>query len=407
MKQLHKRISWQGVWQILEHWHQGRIGTSEVCQWLGIGRSRLYKLKTQWLDAWSRDKKDGAWMYKREEFSQGLPSEVRSYLEEELRYLKEESPFFKGHFNFAVLAEQCHRIFGKRHHRNTIRKWAMREGYYNPKEDKTGKPCIRFETGAVGILWQHDSSHHVWVPHTKRMSVLILTEDDHSRKVVGGLLVPRDTAWHHLTVVRTSIELYGCPLAYYVDNHSIFRPETSEHTQFTRALTSINTEVKFTKKAHPESKGKIEKRFDYFQRRLPYLCERHRVRNLTMANELLKEVINNYNTLHTHAETKQTPENRWQQALKEGRSYLHAIPEKSPLDIMFALHYERAVKKDGTIMFCGKFWKIPHAPIYRKVTVVLRPPTPHRPHAELFAMYKGSTLKHFVLVKERLEHDDC
>ncbi len=105
MKQLHKRIRWQGVWQILEHWHQGRIGTQVVCQWLGVGRSRLYKLKTSWLDAWSRDKKDGAWMYTREEFAHRLPSEVRSYLEEELRYLKEESPFFKGHFNFAHLAE--------------------------------------------------------------------------------------------------------------------------------------------------------------------------------------------------------------------------------------------------------------------------------------------------------------
>ena len=224
---------------------------------------------------------------------------------------------------------------------------------------------------------------------------------------VGGILVPRDTSWHHLNVVRKSIELYGRPVAYYVDNHSIFKPETDEYTQFMRALSSLSIEVKFTKKAHPQSKGKIEKRFDYFQRRLPYLCERHRVKNLSMANQLLQEVITNYNTLHTHAETKQIPDNRWKQALKEGRSYLQSIPEKTPLDIIFALHYERSVKKDGTILFCKKFWKIPNAPIYRKVTVVLRPPTAHRPHTELFVMYKGSTLKHFVLVKERLEHDDC
>lgn len=407
MKQLHKRMSWQGAWQIMEHFYTRRIGAREVCDWLEIKKSRLYELKKQWLEVRSRGKKNGEWMYQREGFAHRIPSEVRSYLEEELTYLKEESPYFKGHFNFAVLAQQCHKIFGKRYHRNTIRKWAIREGYYNAKEDKTGKPCIRFETGAVGILWQHDSSHHIWVPRTQRMSVLILTEDDHSRKVVGGLLVPRDTSWHHLTTVRTSIETYGCPLAYYVDNHAIFKPENNEHTQFTRALASVNSTVKFTKKAHPQSKGKIEKRFDYFQRRLPYLCERYHIRNLTKANELLKDVINDYNTLHTHAETKQLPETRWQNAIKEGRSYLHPIPEKAPLDIIFALHYERSVNKEGTISFCGKFWKIPHAPIRRTVTVVLRPPIPQRPLTELYIIYKGSTLAHFVLSKGQIYHDDC
>jgi len=407
MKQLHKRMGWQGIWQVLEHWHQGHIGAQEACRWLGICRSRLYTLKTAWLDAWSRGEKNDAWLYKREGFTQRLSSEARSFLEEELRYMKEESPYFKGHYNFAFLAEQCQKLFNKKYHRNSIRRFAIREGWFNPSTDKTGKARIRFETGAIGILWQHDSSHHVWLPHTKRMDVLVLTEDDHSRKVVGGLLVPRDTSWHNLAVARGSIEQYGCPLAYYTDNHQIFSGQTEEYTQFSRALAAVNIELKLAPKATPEAKGKIEKRFDYFQRRLPYLCERYRIRNLTKANELLQDVIHTYNTQHVHAETRQIPDERWQQALKEGRTYLHDVPEKTPLDIIFALHYERAVKKDGTIMFCGKFWKIPHAPIYSKVTVVLRPPISRRPHAELYVMYKGSTLAHFVLAQERLEHPDC
>jgi hypothetical protein len=241
--------------------------------------------------------------------------------------------------------------------------------------------------------------------------VLILTEDDHSRKVVGGILVPRDTAWHHLCVVRKSIELFGCPLAYYVDNHSIFRPDTSTtnmsaHTQFTRALAAVDTAVKFTAKAHPQAKGKIEKRFDYFQRRIPYYCERYRITNLTKANEILQETINDYNTLHVHDETKEVPEKRWQNALTEGRSFLRPIPEKAPLDIIFALHYERSVEKDGTISFSGKSWKIPHAPIRRKVTVILRPPIARRPHTELYVQYKGSTLAHFVLAKDQIRANE-
>lgn len=406
MKQLHKRIQWHRVWQIMEHWQQGRMGAQEVCQFLEIGRSRLYKLKNAWLDAWSRGRKDGTWMYRREGFSQQLPSEVRGYLEEELKYRKQESPFFKGYFNFAFLAEECQKIFKKRFHRNSIRRFAIREGWFNPKTDHTGKVRIRFETGAIGVLWQHDSSHHVWLPHTKREDVLILTEDDHSRKVVGGLLVPRDTAWHHLTVARRSIEQFGCPIAYYVDNHLLFNPQSSPYTQFTRALASVGVAVKLTGKANPEAKGKIEKRFDYFQRRLPQLCERYRIRNLTKANELLQEVIHTYNTIHVHDETKEIPEKRWQKAIAERRSYLKAIPKKISLDIVFALHYTRSVKKDGKISFCTKNWRIPHAPIYRRVTVVLRPPIARRLHTELYVLYKNSTLAHFVLAQEHLEHPD-
>jgi hypothetical protein len=407
MKQLHRRMSWQGVWQVMEHFCARYISAEAACRWLEIKRSRLYELKKQWLAAREQGKKERGWLYQREGFARRLTSEERVYIEGELKYLKEESPYFKGHYNFAVLSEQCRRMFGRSFHRNTIRRWAIREGHFNPREDKTGKACIRFETGAVGLLWQHDSSPHAWLPYTKRMDVLILTEDDHSRKVVGGLLVGRDTAWHHLCVARTSIETYGCPAAYYVDNHAIFRPENSEHTQFTRALASVNTVVKLTAKAHPQSKGKIEKRFDYFQRRLPYLCERHHITNLTKANELLKELINDYNTLHVHAETREVPEKRWMKAIEEKRSYLQPIPDKTPLDVVFALHFERAVKKDGTIHFCGQSWQIPHAPRYRKVTVALRPPVPRRPLTELFVMYKGSTLAHFVLSNGQIYHPDC
>ena len=137
------------------------------------------------------------------------------------------------------------------------------------------------------------------------------------------------------------------------------------------------------------------------------MCERYRITNLTKANELLKELIYDYNNLHVHAETKETPEKRWQNALKENRSYIQPIPEKTPLDMIFTLHYERSVNKDGTIEFGGRFWKIPNAPIRRKVIVVLRPPISHRPHTEIYVLYKGSTLAHFVLTKDEISNNDA
>ena len=131
--------------------------------------------------------------------------------------------------------------------------------------------------------------------------------------------MPKDTAWHHLCVLRQTFETYGCPLAYYTDNHIIFRNQTETRTQFSRALAAFHITLKFS--------------------------------------------------------------------------------ERTPLDLIFALHYPRALKKDGTLAFGGKIWQIPNAPRYGLVTVVLKPPTTRRPHTEISVIYKGSTLAHFVLSK--------
>ena len=186
--QLHKRISWRTVWQVVQSFVSRQMTEEMACRSLEISRARLYVLRQKWLKVPRADQVTPQWLYQRES-SPRLSAEVRSYLEEEIRYLKTESEYFKNHFNFAFLAQQCHQRFGKRLHRNTLRRWAIREEFYDPKRDLTSKAYVRFEMGAIGLLWQHDSSIHAWLPLTRRNDVLILTKDDHSRKIVGGLLV--------------------------------------------------------------------------------------------------------------------------------------------------------------------------------------------------------------------------
>lgn len=357
-------------------------------------------MKDRWLKIW-REGPPADWLYQRPHTGRSrLPSEVQGCLEEELRSVKTEAPApFQGHYNFAFLAQQGEQRFGKRFQRDTLRRWAIQQGLYDPQTDTTRKPYIRFETGGVGMLFQQDSSIHAWVPATKRNDVLLLTEDDPSRKSVGALLVPQDTAWHHLPVVRETVETQGRPRAYYTDNPSIFAPKGEGHTQFSGALKSLDVTLKLTAKARPTAKGKIEKRFDDLQRRIPYLCERYQITSLTKANQVLRDEVAFSNEKHPHAETGEVPDKRWKKALEEGRTYLKDLPEKVPLDIVFALHYERVVDKTGSLEFAGQQWKIPkNAPIRKTVTVVLRPPTgSRRPHTELFVLYQGSTLAHFVI----------
>ena len=396
--QLHKRLNWKTVWHVVGEFSTKHMGTQHACEFLGISRAQLYRLRKRWFELYEQ-KGSPDWLYQRPGTGKSrLPIEVQSYLEEECRYIKEQSEFFKDHFNFSFLSQQIQQRYKKKVDRSTVRRWAIQQKLYNPQTDTTGKAYLRFEMGGLGMLLQHDSSIHLWLPKTNRKDILILTIDDHSRKVLYAKLVPRDSVWHHLCSARHIVETYGIGLCYYVDNHSIFKPDTELYTQFGRALHSLEIDLKFHEKRQAQAKGKVEKRFDYFQRRIPYLCERYHITSLTKANKILDQEVAFFNECHVHAETLEIPDKRWTRAIDEDRNYFRPLPPKTPLDIIFAIHYDRMLKKDGSFGFNNQRFVIPRAPRYAKVTLALRPPTgPRRPHTELYVLHKGSTLKHLIL----------
>ena len=179
----------------------------------------------------------------------------------------------------------------------------------------------------------------------------------------------RETSFDHLSVARKTVEDYDLPLAYYVDEHSIFRfvkhkgihvtytvGEDEGKIQFKRALESLGIGVIY---AHsPEAKGKIEKQFDYFQRRLPFLCQKYKVVKISKAEKILDELISFYNEKHVHEETHETPNERYKKGIREGKSRLRRLSEDIDLDYVFSIHHQKKVKKDRTISFGGERWKV-------------------------------------------------
>jgi hypothetical protein len=73
-------------------------------------------------------------------------------------------------------------------------------------------------------------------------------------------------------------------------------------------------------------KGKIEKRFDYFQRRLPTLCERYGITDVGQARTRLEDLVGYYNEQRRHQETEAAQ--RWQDGLRrgQGRSWPVSAP---------------------------------------------------------------------------------
>jgi transposase InsO family protein len=366
-ERIHKRLPVKFVEEVLESFNQHQISEKEAMDLLGVKRSRLHQIRKRWLLS-NRKKPFRLWRRPRNAFHV-ISEGVRQWLDGELHYIQKEAETFRGKFNFAFLAEEAEKRFHRPFCRNSIRLYALKKGYYHALPSEKGKVYTRFETSGPGALFQHDSSYHLWLPKTEEKHYLLLTKDDSSRRVVGARIVGRETTFEHLQTVRGTVGTYGIPLVYYLDNHSIFRfvlhqgvhvryklREDEGEIQFKRALSSLGIGIIYTGKRQAQAKGKVEKIFDYLQRRLPYLCEKHKVKEISEAQKILDELIYYYNEQRIHEETGEIPAKRWQEAIHQGKGKLRPLDPSVDLDRIFSIHLKRTVRKDGTIMFMGKKW---------------------------------------------------
>jgi len=125
----------------------------------------------------------------------------------------------------------------------------------------------------LGELLQHDTSYHVWAPLSDTHWYLISTIDDFSRRILYADLWEKESSWAHIVSLQAVVTQFGCPLSYYVDNHSIFRyiekrdnlrkkyevTEENANVQWKAVLRDLGIEVIYA--LSPAAKGKIEKPF--------------------------------------------------------------------------------------------------------------------------------------------------
>jgi len=382
-EQLKKRTSHEWVEYVLTQFNDRAFSEKYTCQLLKIKRSQLYELRKRWLRA-HIGKKPFRLQSSGQNQKLSLSQDIQDFLHQEFAYIKKEATYYRGRFNFAYLSEKVFQKFEVSLHRNTIRRFAIKQGYYHqiPKEKK--KPCIRFEMDSIGALFQHDTSRHVWLPLSKRYHDLIMTKDDHSRLITGFSLRETESAWEHIRLAQKVFKRHGRPLAYYVDRHSIFKfnigsecihytrriSEEEGKVQFKRMLNSLDISALYAQDA--KSKGKIEKGFDYFQRRLPFECERYKVTTVREAMKILTDQVDFYNCKRVHMETEEIPLERWKRAERDKRSKLRPLPHEIDLDAIFSLHFPRTVYNDGTIKFQGKSYRLNQVP-GKKVIVAFQP----------------------------------
>lgn len=262
------------------------------------------------------------------------------------------------------------------------------------------KPRRRWQRKGYGDLLQHDSSPHQWWPGEK-LQILALTIDDATRFIVGAGFIEAETTFAHLAHVRKIFLTHGLPNDFYTDGLSLFGHEsrkagdTDTLSQFQRALGCLGVSHLVAK--DPQSKGKIERQFGFWQKRLPALFAMESVTNRDQANELLATQIEWHHKNHVSRSTGLTPQKAVEQSISEASVCWRPAPPPELLDLHLATHHTRVVQKAGEISFLGRRWEITPGET-KQVTIVQqpgsfrvisRPPTPQAPQwPEILAEYR-------------------
>ena len=161
--------------------------------------------------------------------------------------------------------------------------------------------------------------------------------------------------------------------------------DTDTLSQFQRALGCLGVSHLVAK--DPQSKGKIERQFGFWQKRLPALFAMESVTNRAQANELLATQIHWHHANHISRTTGLTPQQAVEKSLAERSTCWRPAPPPSLLDLHLATHHTRVVQKAGEISFLGRRWEITPGES-KQVTIVqqpgsfrviARPPTPQEP----------------------------
>ena len=344
-----------------------------------MGKSRLYQLRALWL----KDRQALRVQASGGDHRQPWPAAAAAFL---LEFIPLQTPP-----NYQLVADELLRLHGLLRARSTVEAYVKAHlPHLIPGPQRKPRTYRRFRRARFGELWQHDSSIHQWWPGRQKQT-LLLTVDDHSGFNVAGRFVPGDTTWAHFGHFRAAFERLGLPEAIYTDALSLFGPSSDDdrrdpRSEFQRALRALN--VAHLVATSPQAKGKIERRFGTFQRRLVTLLAHAKAPTYDDANRVLAMEVDRQNA-SVHGPTKQVPADVLLLSQSERRCALRPCPPPSLLDLHFSLRGSRRVSNDHCIEFDGRCFQI--APTSKKHVSILFHPnsgssnSPHPPSGPPFS----------------------
>src|ERR1017187_1367683 len=195
---------------------------------------------------------------------------------------------------------------GKRHgieaSKETVRQWMIRGKLWRANEQKVNAVHVwRPRRSRLGELVQWDTSEHDWLEGRGEKLYLIAMIDAATSRLFARF-VRHDSSEENMKLLKSYLEKFGRPLAFYTDKASIFRtaekrkrdepgvdkdPVEMPPTQIGRALRELG--IAWIAAHSPQAKGRVERNFGTAQDRLVKGMRVAGVKTLEEANQYLEQ----------------------------------------------------------------------------------------------------------------------
>ena len=340
--QLIKRLPAPLIRHLLASHRKGELSAREAAHELGLSRARFYKLYSQYLRACAQGQA--------EVWSPGVSGgDHHPVWSDEVVALLTKLLSSKPPSAYSAAASELHRRLGFQTDRASVRRWAIANQLAPDTRYKAPpKPVKRWQARDDGALWQYDASPHAWLPGQSDKQVLLDILDDATRYNTGARLYPSETLLAHFDFLSRTFQTHGLPLALYVDFHSFFYTHNPDaFTQLGQALHFYGVKLRYA--PTPQAKGKIERRHDYWQKRLPPLLAADQIVELVGANRLLDQLLTHANQHEIHRELGTTPHAARAQALADKHSVLRLAPPDPWWPFVWSQQTRVRVGDDGKV----------------------------------------------------------
>lgn len=349
MKQLLYRLPPSLVKDYLVKFNSRQMGREEVCQALGISKTRLYEIRTEWL----RDSERFTLEASGGDHACAWPPECAATALSLIGAAGDDG------VNFALISDELARRHGFAKTRTAVMRYCKREWpLLVARPNRRGPKAVkRWQVGSAGELWQHDSTPvHVWGEAGDKQ-YLILTVDDATRQMVGGALCERETIREHFTLFRRLFERTGVPRCVYTDGFTMFGHEGEDiKTRCGRMFRGLGIEHRIA--PSPQAKGKIERSMRTFQHRLATVLREMGVRSCPGAQPVIDDHLRHWNGAHINGTTGLIPDSAYAECVAKGLVLYAQTPPPHMLDLHISSQERRSVSGGNTVAFDGRKWVI-------------------------------------------------
>jgi putative transposase len=265
----------------------------------------------------------------------------------------------------AHIAEILSARHGVRVAERTVREQLQKRGVTRAELLRDQRTFGRYEAGEPNERWIADVLVGPFVPHPKapgsQRARLFLIVDDHSRLLVHGRWVGNETLRAGQEVLHAALLRRGLPDQLYVDNGAAFAGH-----ELGRSCAILGVRLLHSRPYAPQGRGKLERLNRVIRERFLLEAEQVGIATFEELNDRFGAWCERYLNLRRHAETGQSPLERFQRG-----SHREADPEL--LRQAFLWSERRRVSRTATISFQGNQYQVDPALMGRSVELRYRP----------------------------------